>query len=167
YFEPVEGGQLRETTTAFHLRGFIPMTGAANDPDLTPEFPGITDKLDIRDWKPPFRYDNTRIKPGDQNDKFWKAHRTTPKAYVTLGKGQELWSSRFGRLTSVRLAPEKPLSDAKLKELSDNLASSLLHRLRPEDGGFVWQDLRSHGQQASSGGTDFAQLFLGFSCFLI
>jgi ABC-type antimicrobial peptide transport system permease subunit len=165
YFEPVEGGQLREPTATLRLLGMIPIQGVAEDSDLTPEFPGITDKLDIRDWNPPFDYDNKRVTRRDEN--YWKLYRTTPKAYITLKKGQELWGSRFGNLTSIRLAPEKPVPGAKLQELSDSFSSRLRDQLNPEEGGFVLQDLRDHSLQAGSSGTDFAMLFLGFSFFLI
>ena len=49
---------------------------------LHQEFPGITDKIEIKNWDPPFPYDNTRMNPRDE--RFWNEHRTTPKAYITL-----------------------------------------------------------------------------------
>jgi ABC-type antimicrobial peptide transport system permease subunit len=158
YFEPVEGGQLHEKEAMFRLAGLVPMQGPADDPDLTPEFPGITDKLSIADWDPPFPYDNKRIKKRDED--YWKQHRTTPRAYVTLKKGQELWGSRFGKLTSIRLAPA---DEAKAAEFGRRL----LENLNPEDGGFVFDPVRERALQASAGGNDFGGLFLGFSCFLI
>ena len=60
---PEQEGRLKERTATFRLRGFVPLTARPADPDLTPEFPGITDKLDLRDWDPPFPYDNSRIEP--------------------------------------------------------------------------------------------------------
>src|SRR5262249_47301077 len=54
YFKPEEEGRLPEVTAAFKFKGFVPLQGVADDRDLTPEFPGITDKLTIRDWNPPF-----------------------------------------------------------------------------------------------------------------
>ncbi len=158
YFEPVEGGQLKEKTATFRLAGLVPMQGPADDPDLTPEFPGITDKLNIADWDPPFPYDNKRVKGRD--DRYWKEHRTTPKAYVTLAKGQELWGSRFGNLTSVRLAPADEAHAADFRQ-------RLLDHLNPEDGGFVFDPVRERALKASAGGNDFGGLFLGFSLFLI
>jgi len=160
YFEPVEGGELHEKEAKFRFAGLLPMQGAADDPDLTPEFPGITDKLSITTWDPPFPYDNRRVKPGDENEKYWEEHRTTPKAYVTLKKGQELWGSRFGKLTSVRLAPA---DEGKVTEFGRRL----LEHLKPEDGGFVFDPVRERALQASAGGNDFGGLFLGFSFFLI
>ena len=157
YFEPeLKDGKQVETQAAFTLRGYVPMTGPANDPNLTPAFPGITDKLSVRDWKPPFEYDNSRIKPRDE--KYWREHKTTPKAYVTLAAGRKLWASRFGDATSIRVAGVKDL---------DQFEEKLRSELRPEEGGFVFEDIKSRFEAASQGGQDFGGLFLGFSFFLI
>ncbi len=158
YYEPVEGGQLHEKEATFRLAGLLPMKGPADDPDLTPEFPGITDKLDIKEWDPPFPFDNKRVKGAD--DRYWKNYRTTPKAYVTLKKGQGLWGSRFGKLTSVRMAPADD-------ERAADFRKRLLDHLNPEDGGFVFDPVRERALKASEGGNDFGGLFLGFSFFLI
>ena len=157
YFNPeLKDGKQTEETATFKLRGFVPMTGATADPNLTPAFPGITDKLDIRQWDPPFPYDNTKIKPRDE--KYWREHKTTPKAYVTLAAGQKLWGSRFGNLTSIRLA-----GVTNLDEFKERLRSEL----DPKAGGFVFDDVKSRFAEASQGGQDFGGLFLGFSFFLI
>lgn len=160
YFEPEQHGTPREKTSAFRLAGFVPLAGVSGDPDLTPEFPGITDKLTLATWDPPFPYDNKRVKPRD--DQFWRDYRTTPKAYVNLASGQKLWGSRFGNLTSVRLAAN---GDASLAARSFERA--LLANLSPERGGLVFDPVKADALRASSGGTDFAGLFLGFSFFLI
>src|SRR5262249_366789 len=136
--------------------------GVTGDPDLTPEFPGITDKLGIRDWDPPFPYDNRRVKARD--DQYWKDYRTTPKAYVTLETGRKLWASRFGSLTSVRLAPKE---GDDLTAAAKAFKESLLKHLNPERGGFVFDKVKENALQASRDGTDLAGLFLGFSFFLI
>ena len=138
--------------------------GAAADPDLAPEFPGVTDKLDIRSWDPPFPFDGTRIKPGDANEVFWEEYRTTPKAYVTLAAGQKLWGSRFGNLTSIRLAPEPGVD---LETAAEDFRKSLLARLDPEKGGLVFENVRDDALAAGTGGTRLSQLFAGFSFFLI
>jgi putative ABC transport system permease protein len=162
FFPPTHQGELHEVSTTFRLSGFVPLEGVSDDPDLTPEFPGITDKLSITDWDPPFPYDNKRVKPRDEE--YWRNYRTTPKAYVNLATGQRLWGSRFGRLTSVRLAAEK------CEDLSTAAAAfkkNLLARLDPDQGGLVFNPVRAQALQASNGGTDFSMLFLGFSFFLI
>jgi ABC-type lipoprotein release transport system permease subunit len=167
YFKPEEQSRLGVATATFKLKGLVPMHGAADDPNLTPEFPGITDKLTIRDWKPPFPYDNSRVRKRDED--YWKRYRTTPKAYVTLAKGEELWGSRFGRLTSIRLAPitaSQSQLPADLNQVADDFRRALLEHLRPEQGGFVFDDVRRRGLEASVGGPDFNLYFPGFSAFL-
>ncbi len=167
YFEPSDGGHLDEKTATFKLSGFVPLKGVAADPDLTPEFPGITDKLDIRQWDPPFPYDNKRVK--DRDDRYWKEYRTTPKAYVTLKRGQELWGSRFGRLTSIRIDPRRDGQSAFPTDTTDavKFKDLLRSKLDPEAGGFVFDPVRQRSLEGSTRGTDFGMLFLSFSFFLI
>jgi ABC-type lipoprotein release transport system permease subunit len=157
YFQPGEEGRLHEETAAFKLAAVIPLAGAANDPNLTPQFPGITDRLTLDAWDPPFPFDKARIRPADE--RYWTAHRTTPKAYVTLKAGRRLWGSRFGKSTSLRIAPGG-LSKEKI-------ASEILAHLQPAAAGLVFQDVRARGLEASAGQSDFAWLFPAFSIFLI
>jgi hypothetical protein len=162
FFQPERQGELREQSATFRLAEFVPLEGVTGDRHLTPEFPGMTDKLKIGDWDPPFPYDNSRIKRRDE--KYWDEYRTTPKAYVNLSVGQRLWGSRFGRLTSIRLAPA---SGHDLDKSATAFQAELLRRLDPSKGGLVFNPVREQALRASSGGTDFAELFLGFSFFLI
>jgi putative ABC transport system permease protein len=165
YYPPDQHGDNQEVTSpVFHAVGAapLPLTGAAADPDLTPEFPGLTDKTTIGNWDPPFTIDRKRVKPRDEA--FWAAYRTTPKAYVTLAAGQKLWGSRFGNLTSIRMAPQQ---DVDLEKAAAAFENALLGRLKPELGGLIFDDVRKEGLEASMGGTDFAGLFAGFSFFLI
>ncbi len=161
-------GKLPDRTARFRFAGTLPLRGAADDPDLTPPFPGITDKEDARQWKLPFedkndplwKTDTVRQEYGDPL--YWGQYRTTPKAYVTLAAGKKLWASRFGDLTSIRLASRDDPSSAR-----DRFAAELLHNLDPVAGGFAFQKVKANALRASSGGTDFSGLFLGFSFFLI
>jgi ABC-type lipoprotein release transport system permease subunit len=168
FFDPEQEGRLTERTATFRLRGFVPLEGVGADPDLTPAFPGITDKLGLRDWDPPFPYDNTRIQRRDED--YWRQYRTTPKAYISLAAGRKLFGSRFGDLTSIRLAPP-PASGGRqppgLEDVAQEFSKRLLAHLRPEQGGFVFEDVRARALRASGGGLPFDWLFLGFSCFLI
>lgn len=156
YFEPEVEGKVKETSKTFRLKAKIPLIA---DPDIVPPFPGITDKLEISQWDPPFPYDNTRIKPRDE--RYWKEYRTTPKAYITLKTARKLWGTRFGDTTSVRLlrhaAPTPPPSANEV----------LLKNLDPKRGGFVFENVRERAHAAGQGSTDFGMLFLGFSFFLI
>jgi ABC-type lipoprotein release transport system permease subunit len=162
YFRPEQEGRLDEVKATFRLAGRIPLAGPALDPELTPSFPGITDKLGIRDWDPPFPYYPSRVQRRDET--YWDEYHATPKAYVTLAAGQKLWGSRFGELTSIRLAAE-PGRD--LGQAADEFRRALLGRLRPEQGGLVFDPARQRALEASAGSTPFDWLFLGFSFFLI
>jgi ABC-type antimicrobial peptide transport system permease subunit len=161
YFPATHQGEQREESATFRLAGVIPLRGVAADPDITPTFPGITDQPKLETWKLPF--DLTR-RIGTDDEHYWRDYRTTPKAYVNLAAGKRLWASRFGRLTSVRLAEAK---DKDLAESGTAFQKSLLDRLDPAQGGFVFNLIREQALTASSGGMNFAQLFLGFSFFLI
>jgi len=161
YFKPEVEGRVEEAKQTFRLKALIPLEGAAADPDLVPEFPGITDKLEITRWDPPFPYENTRIKPRDE--RYWREHRTTPKAYVTLNAARKLWGSRFGDTTSVRLFP----NEGEPANTLPAAQSAMLSHLDAKRGGFQFDPVRERQHAASRGSTDFGMLFLAFSFFLI
>ena len=148
-------------TANFTLKGLIPIEGAAADRDFTPDFPGLTDKASLRDWDPPFAINFDLIKPLDEA--YWNAHRTTPKGYIRLEDAQRLWGSRYGNVTSVRIA----LAGGKQEELLIAYRTELLQTLNPSALGLKFQPVREQLLDAGNGSTDFGMLFLGFSFFLI
>jgi putative ABC transport system permease protein len=161
YYLWLNDGRLVTRTAAFKFAGTVSIGGDV-DAALAPDFPGITEARSIRAWDPPFPLDLRRIRPKDEE--YWNRYRATPKAFITLAKGQELWQSRFGRLTAVRMAlPE----GANLKPVQANLEAELGRRLNPELTGIVINDVRQRGLNASEGSTDFAEYFVYFSFFLI
>src|SRR5262249_43493863 len=134
YYQLDQHAGLERRSATHPLRPRIPLTGLADDPDLTPEFRGITDKLDIRNWEnPPFPYDNSRITPADEH--YWNRYRATPKAYITLAKGQQRWGSRYGRVTSIHLHPFR-FNDA-IDRIGSFRLSLTSQWLKPEQGGMV------------------------------
>lgn len=158
YYVPDATNQLVKKTEPFTVHSIEAIRGVFDDPDLVPEVPGVTDKLDIASWEnPPFPYDFKRNKPSDIA--FSKRFRTTPRAYVTLKKAKELWANRFGDLTSIQVR-------AGL-ELPASLERELLRELKPEQGNFIFQPVRKQALEASGGTTPFGVLFLMFSFFLI
>jgi putative ABC transport system permease protein len=159
YYAPDERNQLQKKRETFFFRESVPLRGPLDDPDLTPEFHGTTDKLDMASWEnPPFPYDPKRVKAADEN--YWKRYRTTPRAYVTLETAQRLWSSRFGNLTSLRITPGDSASAREFQK-------RLLTELQPAQGGFVFQKVKDLALRSGSGATDFGLYFLAFSFFLI
>lgn len=149
-------GRLLREQSQFRVGGVLPMTGLAVDRDLAPKYPGITETTHLRDWDPPFPMDLSRIRPRDEE--YWDRYRTAPKAFIGLQAGQKLWASRFGRITSIRLAPAE--SAARFRH---GLSSSL----NPLESGMSLYAAREQGMQASRGATDFGEYFTYFSFFLM
>ncbi len=163
YFKPEVEAGTEEAAATFTLKGTVPLAGVAADPDLTPKFPGITDKRSLSDWNSPFDLNNKRIQRRDED--YWKQYRATPKAYITRAAGEKLFGSRYGVVTSVRVAP--PAGTA-VEAFRDPFAARLLSELDPAAAGFVFQPVRGQLLAASRGsGIDFGVLFLLFSGLLI
>ncbi len=164
YFKPEMEAGIAEASATFKFKGYVPFTGPADDPDLTPPFPGITDKLSIHDWNSPFPLNNQRIRSGDANERYWEQHKTTPKAYITFAKGEQLWGTRFGSVTSVRVAPA---AGATPRQTAEALRAKLKETLDPTAAGLRFEPTRERMLKASQGGTDFAVLLLMFGGLLI
>ncbi len=162
YFEPESThGDVLEQTATFKLKAIVDLTGPANDPDFTPELKGVTDEASIANWNPPFPYFPERVRtiaPNDQDDRYWKKYKATPKAFLSLAAGQKLWASRFGRATSVRVPLREKLTEDRLKEKL---------KLDPVALGLEFMPVKRWGLLAASGTTPFGLLFLGFSFFII
>ncbi|MDB5310389.1 MAG: FtsX-like permease family protein [Gemmataceae bacterium] len=169
YFHPEIEGEGKVETVTLTLRGYVAMTGAADDRDLTPPVKGITDEnANIFNWDRPPQLTNARIKekikPGDIHEAYWKKYRGTPKAYVNLSTGGKLFGSRYGSATSIRVAPAAGETPSQTAE---RLKPVILNHLDPSAAGLIFDPIRDRLLSASRGGTDFGGLFLGFSLFLI
>jgi putative ABC transport system permease protein len=108
YYVPDAQGQLQKKSAVFSVREVIALRGPADDPFLTPEFPGITDRRDIGDITQadlPFPYDPKRTRKPHVNE-AWKRYRTSPRAYVSLAVGQELWQSDLDSTRAARRRPD-------------------------------------------------------------
>lgn len=162
YYLWQESGRLATESAEFRLAGVVPVEGFAADRELVPSYPGITEAKSLADWDPPFPVDLSRIRPADEE--YWDAYRTTPKAFVTLERGQQLWQSRFGKLTSLRVPPPGPdAADAAL----DAYRKTLRDALDPVRAGMAVTPARAEGLEAAQGATDFGEYFLYFSFFLV
>jgi ABC-type lipoprotein release transport system permease subunit len=155
-------GTLDTERRAFSLRGVVRLEGLAADPGLAPEMRGLSDSRRMGEWDPPFPVDLGRIRPVDED--YWERYRTAPKAFVSLETAKQLWTSRFGQLTSLRIAPQAGQS---LEEASAAFQQALRQEIDPADYGLVFQPVKAQGLEASAGATDFSGLFIGFSLFLI
>ncbi|MXZ70532.1 MAG: ABC transporter permease, partial [Acidobacteria bacterium] len=164
YYLWEDEGALTTHEAELRVAGVVPIEGAAADPDLTPDYPGITEATDVIDWDPPFPVDLGLIRPVDET--YWDDYRTTPKAFIPLAAGQQLWSSRWGQVTSVRLTPADG-GTAGLAATASEVEVALRTGLDPLALGFVVYPARTLALEASAGATDFGLYFIYFSFFLV
>jgi putative ABC transport system permease protein len=164
-FEPETiHGRVEETTAELRIAGIAAMTGAAVARAVVPEVEGITDEDSIADWDPPFPFDSARVRttpPHDEDDRYWKAHGPTPKAFVSLATARRLAAGRFGD-TTAWLLPQ-PADPAAVAAITSKLAATI----RPEDAGLRVVPLRAEALAAARGSTPFGSLFLALSSFVV
>ena len=122
-----------------------------------PDLPGLSDSENCRDWDPSLPIDLDRIR--DKDETYWDNHRGTPKAFVTLAAGQAMWANTYGDLTAVRFQADS--------SERDKIAESIRTLVDPTSVGLSAIPVHETGMRAMRGGTDFGQLFLGLSMFLI
>ncbi|RIK85222.1 MAG: hypothetical protein DCC67_04175 [Planctomycetota bacterium] len=157
-------GQLREAPPlALKVRAIVPLADAAArptwaaDPRFAPELPGVTDQASINDWDLPFELTET-IR--EEDEQYWDAHRTTPKAFVAYELASQLWSTRWGTDSVLRL----PAAEHRTAE---SVARELRGQLDPQSLGLQLVAAKQNALAAASGTTPFDGLFLGFSFFLM
>ncbi len=160
YYVWEEEGQLTTHEAELEVADVVPIAGVAGDPTLAPDYPGITEATDVGAWDPPFEIDLGLIRPLDED--YWDEHRTTPKAFISLAEGQQLWDSRWGSLTSIRMYPESDLNVT-----AEAFSGAFRSDLDPLEVGFVAYPARDLALEASSGATDFGLYFFYFSFFLV
>lgn len=102
YYVWTDRDGLEARQAAFTMQGVMPMMRIGGDRTLMPDFPGITNARDHGAWNPPFPVDRTQFRPLDEA--YWARWRTSPKAFIPLEAGQQLWGTRFGDVTSIRFA---------------------------------------------------------------
>jgi ABC-type antimicrobial peptide transport system permease subunit len=161
YYVVDSGSRLVERTNSFRVRQVVPLKGIYADRTLMPEFPGLAKAERTRDWDAGFPL----IYPIRAKDEaYWKTYRGTPKAFVTLAAGQAMWANRFGSLTAVRYeVPTNTFANTSREAVYRNL----LANLKPGDVGLRFEPVREQALKSAAQSQDFAQLFLGFSFFLV
>ena len=148
--------ELRTARRTFRLRKVVPIDGLAGDRTLTPNFPGLSDSENCRDWDASLPIEFGKIR--DKDEKYWDDHRGTPKAFVSLRAGRAMWANRFGDLTAVRFAPARK---------ADELTTAILADLDPADVGLTFLPVRAQALAAGAESLDLGQYFLYLSFFLI
>lgn len=157
YFVVGLGRELREEKAAFTVGEIIPMADSRVSRSWTPEFPGVSDVDNCRDWEPGIPMDMKAIR--DQDEKYWDDYKGTPKVFISLAAGQNLWSNRFGSYTAIRFA------DTGKSE--EQIRAEMVHELSLADIGLTARDFKTEATAAARGSVDFGGLFIGLSMFLI
>ena len=159
YYTVGERRKLIESSREFVLRKILPMPQAIpenQESDWTPRFPGLSDAESCGAW-------DTGIpiihKVRDRDEHYWDEYRGTPKGFISLSAGKEMWGNRWGSLTGLRI-DKRNISKEEIKK-------SLRKNLHAEDAGLVIRSLREDAQKAVESPVDFGQLFMGFSFFVI
>jgi hypothetical protein len=153
----LDEGRIETRRAELTVDAIVPMRGLAASSDLAPDYPGISETEDLSDWEPPFPIDLRRVR--DKDEEYWDRYRGTPKAFVPLARGQELWPVRQGKLTSIRLSAGDESRAA--------VVGGIREKLDPFDSGFTLLAAREEGLEASAGATDFGEYFVYFSYFLV
>ena len=148
---------LKEVSSRFIVKSVIPLDAVPSGQRLMPDFPGLSGAGNCRDWETgsPVKLDRIR----DKDEAYWKSYRGTPKAFISLGTGMELWTNAFGSLTAIRFK-------ANAKEIPF-LTGELVKKLVPSQNGLRFRTVFAEGKAAAGHSTDFGELFLGLSFFII
>lgn len=155
YFEIGPLRRLIQKDTTFIVESIYRQEGKYADQNLMPVIPGLSDAGNCRDWKTGVPVDLKKIRPKDEA--YWNALKGTPKAFISLNTAQKLWANRFGQSTSIRIDGLKKAA----------LEKTLLSGLQPSQMGYDVKDVKAEGLAAASSGTDFGQLFIGLSFFVL
>ena len=166
YLVPAPDGSYATAKTALVLRGIVEMTGLGADQGLVPEYEGITDAQRMEDWKPPFPVELGLVTQRD--DEYWTQYRAAPKAFVSLDTVRAMWQAgsqgpAADWITSVRVK----LPGGATPSAVNTFSRALLQALPPEQMGMTFRPIREQALRAARGTTDFSQLMLGMSMFLV
>ena len=158
YFELLPGGGFAEKSRTFRVRSIIEMDELATEKELAPQFPGLSDVDRCADWDVGIPMDETQLED-EANEAYWEEYGQTPKAIVSLKAGQDMWSNRFGSLTSVRWETSTSSFDIP--------CSKFCGSYDPAAAGYISLPVQEQALAAVNQAMDFGQLFIGMSFFLI
>lgn len=159
YYVRDRTGGTREVSAprAFKVARILPMTGEGADPSLTPTYKGLTDSDSVSDWHAPEGITIRKDWVTPDDDAYWKKYRAAPKLLISLAAADRLWHGPFGLVTSIRVPTDQAVA----------FEEAFRQEIVPESMGLSLRPIKADQLAATSGSTDFAGLFIGFSFFLI
>jgi len=149
--------ELEEKEEWFRISDILPMAESLSDSILMPHLPGLSDAGSCRDWDTGIPINLDKIRQKDED--YWDDFKGTPKAYISLAKGRQLWQNRFGDLTTVIL-PGELYEEQEIRDL-------LISNIDPFQLEYQVNPVHDKGLEAAGGGVDFGQLFAGLGMFVI
>jgi len=148
--------KLNEQSTNFTVKDIVGIKGFASDSMLMPAFKGLAKVDRCSDWEAGIPIDFSKIR--DKDEAWWKNHRGTPKAFISYETAVSCWGKEFGSSTAIRF--DVKADTTRIKQL-------LLAGLQPSNIGINVRDIKKDSGWSASNATDFGQLFLSLSFFLI
>ena len=143
YYRWLDAGRLATERATFTVAAVTPIEGLAADRRLAPDYPGISDTDSLSDWDPPFPVDLSLVRQIDED--YWDRYRTTPKAFIPIARGRELWQSRWGTATSLRFSGGEGTPDQRRGAIE----SALRETIDPLKHGLNVIDVRAESQDAA------------------
>ena len=164
YFLIDSHGETQEREATFKISSLIPMSAdrISTDRGLVPTVKGITDAKRFQDIDPPYPMDLTKFT--DRDEDYWTLYGPTPKLFLPLPVAQEMWQTRHGNLTSIRVFQR---DDQDLGSFAKSFERKLLAKIDVTKANLAFRPVKYQGVKAASGTTDFTGLFFGFSFFVI
>ena len=157
YFEMGALRKLTVDSARFCIKYIVPITNPIFDRTLMPDFPGMSEAGNCREWETGAPVNLDRIR--DKDEKYWNDYRGTPKAFISPTAGLRIWNNSFGNTTAFRFTADS--------STIGSLKINLMSRLRPSENGLRIINAYSDGKTAAANSTDFGGLFLSLSFFII
>jgi len=145
YFAPEETAS-KLNRARFVVKSVIPINKIASLQRWMADIPDLTDVASCSDWQGKYDIDMSRVAEDDK--RYFKEYRTTPRALITLAMAQHLWKNRFGEFTAIKDAGQ---------DINLGLA----------DAGIQLSAPRASFESDANHGVDLGGLFLALNFFVI
>ncbi|BBM88195.1 ABC transporter permease [Candidatus Uabimicrobium amorphum] len=160
YFIPSVSGRLVTKTLTLKVTKKIAMNNSVVSSKLIPEFEGLTNADNIRDWNVPFEVDLSTV--SDRDEEYWELYRAAPKAFVSTELLRKMWDYREnGQVDWVSTVIVSNNIDM------NSLQKNIVENANLNFYGLRFLPVRKQIEFTSSGATDFGGLFIALNFFIL
>ncbi|MGB4292345.1 MAG: FtsX-like permease family protein [Bacteroidales bacterium] len=156
WYDPDRISDFKESQGRFIVHDIVEITGKWNDPELMPEFPGISGRQSCSRWDAGVPLKTELIRKKDEE--YWNVYKGTPKIFLNYATGKKIWASNFGSATAIRVPPDIS---------KDEILNALTGSIEPVKCGFAIRNIRNDMINAANQSVDFSGLFIGLGFFII